>query len=111
MITAYIISFIIVSLLVMCAILLVTYQKDKKPRNKVKFYITKDKPVNLITLKLWIGLPSLAGSGDYFYSNGINNYVKVLAHNKSIEKYNLNPKDFDDMEVGEIREVFINLED
>ena len=38
--------------------------------------------------------------------------VKLLAHGTLIEKkYELNLRDFDDMRVGEIREVYINLED
>ena len=40
MIIACIISFNIGAMLMMCAIGLMSYQKDKKPRNKVHFYVT-----------------------------------------------------------------------
>lgn len=41
-------------MLMMCAIGLMSYQKDKKPRNKVHFYVTVGA---LGGLELWIGKP------------------------------------------------------
>ena len=106
----FIIGFILGAMLMMCAIGLVSLCKDKEPRSKVRFFITRDKHINSTSFNLWIGLPSLANSGEYFYS--MDNKVKLLAHGTLIEKrYELNLRDFDDMRVGEIREVFINLED
>ena len=54
MIIACIISFIIGALIMMCAIGLMSYQKDKQPRNKVHFYVTVGA---LGGLELWIGKP------------------------------------------------------
>ena len=38
-------------------------------------------------------------------------WSRILAANDSLVGYNLNYSDFEDMEEGEIREVFLNLED
>lgn len=92
MIIAYIISFVVGAMLMMCAIGMVAIQKDKKPRNKVHFIVTKQERLCLIVLnksKEWF---HLCDEEDFIY-------------------WNLNHTDFGDMKEGEIREVFINLED
>ena len=38
-------------------------------------------------------------------------YVQCICSAPYFYRYNLNPDDFADMKVGEIREVFLNLED
>ena len=75
----------------MCAIGMVAYQKDKKPRNKVKFIVS-----NEVYLVL-----SLVTKHDWYY----------LCKEKDFKRFNLNPNDFSNMKIGEIREVFLNLED
>ena len=68
--------------------------KDKEPRNKVHFYVKRER-INRFTL--WVGKTI---SSSYF----------VFA-DRFFKYFNLNPDDFTDMKKGEIREVFINLED
>lgn len=77
--------------------------KDRKSRNNVHFYVTKFAN----TLALWFGKPQYNSCG--FESNEIT--VKVLAYKSRFKDFGLNPDDFTDMKEGEIREVFINLED
>ena len=86
--------------------------KEKEPRNNVRFFVTQEYGVHC--LKLWMGKPKLSEKlswvsrsdnvhflCDDFYCGNCNLF----------ENYNLNPHDFADMREGEIREVFINLED
>ena len=68
--------------------------KVKEPRNKVHFYVQR-KHGNRFTL--WVG-KTISSSffvfADWFF-----------------KEFNLNPDDFADMKKGEIKEVFLNLED
>ena len=66
--------------------------KSKEPRNKVRFYIRKTTKGNILSLRDKIGLC-------------------IISMDIRFEDFGLNPDDFADMEEGEIREVFINLED
>ena len=77
--------------------------KDKEPRNKVHFYVTKweNTPV------LWFGKPQY--NDNEFESNNIN--IKIIAYKSNFTYFGLNFEDFANMKDGEIREVFINLED
>ena len=67
--------------------------KTKEPRNKVRFFVER------------------VISDNYFlYING--KYKQYpLASERLFKDFGLNPEDFADMKEGEIREVFINLED
>ena len=105
MIIACIISFNIGAMLMMCAIGLMSYQKDKKPRNKVHFYVTVGA---LGGLELWIGKPI------YGYNMWVaddKNCSFLCKAGDFYSKFNLFAEDFHDMKPGEIREVFLNLED
>ena len=89
----FIIDFILGAMLMMCAIGMVAIQKDKKPQNKVRFFIGKvesDKFVLLLRDRL---------------------DATVIAEGRDFIKYGINIANFADMKEGEIREVFINLED
>ena len=89
----FITGFIIGAMLMMCAIGMVAIQKDKKPQNKVRFFIGKvesDKFVLLLRDRL---------------------DATVIAEGRDFIKYGINIANFADMKEGEIREVFINLED
>ena len=67
--------------------------KDKEPRNKVRFFVER------ITYHC---------HALYIKSNdGLCGITTVMA----FKKFGLNPEDFADMEEGQVREVFINLED
>lgn len=102
----FIIGFILGAMLMMCAIGMVAIQKDKKPRNKVRFYIAK--PSGYYMYYLYLGKPRRV------FSNG--KFIFKSAHNgrfitDDVFDYGLNPRDYDDMKIGEIKEVFLNLED
>ena len=82
--------------------------KDDVPRNKVRFYVTCESNYRgEIIHTLWLGKPYY--TKDKRFASGI--YSRILAINGSFVGYNLNYSDFADMKEGEIREVFINLED
>ena len=67
--------------------------KDDEPRNKVRFFVER------ITYHY---------SALYVKSNdGLCTITTAMI----FKKFGLNPDDFTDMKEGEIREVFINLED
>ena len=68
--------------------------KDKEPRNRVRFYV-------------W----AIGDNIPWLYIQRKNRSLKLLACNADLKDFGLNPDDFADMKEGEIREVFINLED
>ena len=53
----FIIGFIVGGMLMMCAIGMVAIQKDKKPRNRVRFFMTSDSIRHPGWLQLWMGKP------------------------------------------------------
>ena len=66
--------------------------KDDEPRNKVRFFVERI-------------------SCSYFlHINGKNNQYPI-ASELSFKEFGLNPDDFADMKEGQLREVFINLEE
>lgn len=87
----FIIGFIVGTILMMCAIGLMSCQKDKKPRNKVRFFIKKIKDVLYLNIR-----------------NKEHSYL--LCGDINFREWNLNSADFADMKDGEIREIFLNLE-
>ena len=102
------IAFVIGALFMLATLSIAAMGKAKEPRNKVHFYVTCE--LNYrgeILYTLWIGKPS--------YTEGVRfascTWSSVLAVNESFMVYNLNYSDFADMKAGEIREVFLNLED
>lgn len=72
---------------------LVSGCKDKEPRNNVHFFVRMDAP-----------------QCPFFYLRGKKGNI-LLASALYFDEYNLNPKDYTNMKDGEIREVFLNLED
>ena len=67
--------------------------KEKEPRNKVRFFVER------------------AVSDTYvLYIEGKNRLYSI-ASASLFENFGLNPDDFADMEEGEIRYVFLDLED
>ena len=67
--------------------------KDKEPRNKVRFFVEKEV------------------FNSYFLYIGNKDVMCYICSNDFFKKFGLNPDDFADMKEGQIREVFINLED
>ena len=102
------IAFVIGALFMLAILSIAAMGKVKEPRNKVRFYVTCE--LNYrgeIIRTLWLGKPYY--TKDKRFASGI--WSRILAVNGSFVGYNLNYSDFEDMKNGEIREVFINLED
>ena len=90
----------------------VTGVKLTEPRNKVRFFVTQEYGVHC--LKLWMGKPELNEKKSWVSRSDTVHFLCDDFYNGNrnlFENYNLNPRDFADMKEGEIREVFINLED
>ena len=102
------ITFIMGAVFMFIAVCVVAMGKDDEPRNKVRFYVTCESNYRgEIIRTLWLGKPYY--TKDKRFASGI--WSRILAVNNSFVGYNLNHSDFEDMKNGEIREVFINLED
>ena len=90
----YLTAFIICAIAMYRLARLISAAKQGEPVNRVHFYVKREHR-NRFTL--WVG-KTISSSyfvfADYFF-----------------KEFNLNPDDFADMKVGEIREVFLNLED
>ena len=90
----YFTAFIICAIAMYRLARLIFTAKQGEPVNRVHFYVKREHR-NRFTL--WVG-KTISSSffvfADWFF-----------------KEFNLNPDDFADMKVGEIREVFINLED
>ncbi len=82
-----IISFVVGAMLMMCAIGMVTIQKDKKPRNKVRFCVKYDIDFDLQCLYVvnLYNVPSLIATGYDLLDFGISekdlkSYKKLKPH-------------------------------
>ena len=79
--------------------------KEKKPQNKVHFYVTRD---DCGTLELWFGFPRKTQK--YYLSHRPT--TKLLEHGDSIREFGLNLSDYDKLRFNDDPvEVFLNLED
>ena len=102
------IAFVIGAVFMLAMLSIAAMGKVKEPRNKVHFYVTCElNHRGEIVRTLWLGKPYY--TKDKRFASGI--WSRILAVNNSFVGYNLNYSDFEDMKDGEIREVFINLED
>ena len=102
------ISFVIGAVLMLVALAIAAMGKDDEPRNKVRFFVTCESNYRgEIIRTLWLGKPYYTKNKRF--ESDIRS--RILAVNGSFVGYNLNYSDFEDMKDGEIREVFINLED
>ena len=86
------ITFILGAVFMFIAVCIVTMGKMKEPKNKVKFFVEKET------------------SNSYLLYIKNKNGICYICSNNSFKKFGLNPDDFAYMKEGEIREVFINLE-
>ena len=87
------IAFVIGAVFMLAMLSIAAMGKVKEPRNKVRFFVER------------------VISDNYFlYINGKDKQYP-LASERLFKDFGLNPDDFADMKVGEIREVFLNLED
>lgn len=87
------ITFIIGAVFMLAMLSIAAMGKDKEPRNKVRFFVEKEI------------------SNSYFLYIENKGGMCYICSNNFFKKFGLNPDDFADMKKGEIREVFINLED
>ena len=102
------ISFIIGAVFMLAMPSIAAMGKVKEPRNKVRFFVAKDSNYTN-RLKLWLGKPEWSENVVSWISR--SKYVHFICNDYYFEFYKLNPEDFADMKEGEIREVFLNLED
>lgn len=82
--------------------------KDNEPRSNVRFFVVKGRGIYSDNIELWIGKLE--------WDKRIKRWIpstgsRFLSPYYDLKDFGLNPDDFADMEEGEIREVFINLED
>lgn len=88
------ITFIIGAVFMLAMLSIAAMGKTKEPRNKVRFYVKAD-----------------IDNIPWFYIQKKNRDLELVASNSGFKDFGLNPLDFADIKEGEIREVFINLED
>ena len=82
----------------------------KEPRNNVKFYVVCEGEGRYHqNLELWLRRPIWDEYHKFWKSN--NCTARQLGFEFNFRSYGLNKNDFADMKEGEIREVFLNLED
>lgn len=87
------ITFIMGAVFMFIAVCVVAMGKVKEPRNKVRFFVEKEV------------------FNSYFLYIGNKDVMCYICSNDFFKKFGLNPDDFADMKEGQVREVFINLED
>ena len=88
------IAFVIGAVLMLVALAIAAMGKDYEPRNKVRFFVQKSNNIRALCL----------------YNTKTKTHYKI-AYGGFLKEFGLNPEDFADMKEGEIREVFLNLED
>ena len=99
-------SFVIGAMFMLAILSIAAMGKDKEPRNKVRFFVTKDF-LGGNTLHLWLGKPI---KYEEKWTATLKS-AQCIGSDLCLLSFNLNPDDFADMKEGQIREVFINLED
>ena len=87
------ISFIIGEMLMLVSLSIAAMGKDNESRNKVRFFVEREVPKN------------------YFLYIRHKDGMWYMCSDYHFKLFGLNPDDFADMKVGEIREVFLILED
>ena len=104
------IAFVIGAVLMLVALAIAAMGKDDESRNKVRFFVTKERDICEVSLILWMGAPKWDNRrGVWVPSSMYNHYLSN--DDRFLEDFNLNPNDFADMKEGEIKEVFLDLED
>ena len=99
------ISFVIGAVLMLVALAIAAMGKDYEPRNNVRFFVTRDF-LGGNTLHLWLGKPI---KYEEKWTATLKS-AQCIGSDLCLLSFNLNPDDFADMKAGEIREVFLNLE-
>ena len=101
------ISFVIGAVLMLVALAIAAMGKDYEPRNNVRFYVTKDYRC-FNNLQLWLGRPKWDNYDRLWVAH--SPCVISLSRGHSFKYFKLNPDDFANMKMGNIKEVFLNLE-
>lgn len=70
-------------------------QIQKKPKNKIRFFIMKG-DIN---------------DDPYLYTKDINGNYYLIADVDHLNKFGINASEYSEMPIEEVKEVFINLED
>ena len=102
------IAFVIGAVLMLVALAIAAMGKDYEPMNKARFFVTRDNEDGFRNPPvLWIGVPKKSSVWLC-----VTETSKPLAFGEEgFKHYGLNYEDFFNIKKGEIREVFINLED
>ena len=87
------ISFVIGAVLMLVALAIAAMGKDKEPRSNVRFFVVRE-------------VPEI-----YFLFIRHKDGMWYICSDYHFKLFGLNPDDFFNMKEGEIREVFLNLED
>lgn len=83
--------------------------KLRRPRNRVHFYVTCEKRIesDRPSYTLWLRKPKLNAEREWCAET----FGSFIASDVNLKWFNLCLVDFWDMKDGEVREVFLNLED
>ena len=100
------IAFVIGAVFMLAILSIAAMGNDYEPRNNVRFFVTRDF-CGGNTLHLWLGKPI---KYEEKWTATLKS-AQCIGSELCLFRFNLNPEDFADMKEGEIREVFINLED
>ena len=87
------IAFVIGAVFILAIYSIEAMGKSKEPRNNVRFFVEKEI------------------SNSYFLYIEDKGGMCYICSNNFFKNFGLNPDDFADMKEGQLREVFINLED
>ena len=88
------IAFVIGAMFMLAMLSIAAMGKTKEPRNKVRFFVK-----------------AVGDNIPWLYIQKKNGDLELVASNSGFKDFGLNPLDFADIKEGEIRKVFINLED
>ena len=101
-------------ILILCIITILysisLYIKRNKPKNNVRFFVTKERNTCEVGLMLWMGAPKWDNKRGVWVPSSMHNHY-LSTGDRFLEEFNIDPNDFTDMKECEIREVFINLKD
>lgn len=86
------IAFVIGAVFMLAMLSIAAMVKDKEPRNKVRFFVDKD-------------------NMELYFRMNYRKYDTFICNGSLFRHYGLNNDDFADMKEGEVREVFLDLED
>ena len=97
------IAFVIGAVFMLATLCIVAISKDKEPRNKVHFYVARDKNDELF---LYMGKPFRGINKFHPYQNGC-----IITSDDDLSNFGLNKDDYDNLKwEDEPVEVFLNME-